>query len=234
MLNSFCKELENQFSNQEAVVDLEAEKAFWYDLIQRGFTDDGRGGGRALKEGVPFVVKDAKSSLAGFFFWNFPDRRQFTATIDTYFSEAGRLCRKTPYQLHNEDGEANKWDEIGKECFMLKILGPAHGRVGELIWRVKAGRSALLTVLAVLRYQKENAKYPADLEELVKNGYLKELPMDPYADKPLVYRKTGESFLLYSVGADFDDDGGVPSKWGQTEQGGDQVFWPVRKSKPTR
>jgi len=33
--------------------------------------------------------------------------------------------------------------------------------------------------------------------------------------------------LLYSLGADFDDDGGKPSKWGEGEKGGDQVFWPL-------
>jgi len=74
MLKELLEEFEKSYSTQGRVIDFEAEKAFWYDLVQRGFTDDGKGGGRVLKEGLPLVVKDVKSSLAGFFFWNYPDR----------------------------------------------------------------------------------------------------------------------------------------------------------------
>ena len=53
--------------------------------------------------------------------------------------------------------------------------------------------------------------------------------MDPYSDKPLVYKRLDNSFTLYSLGADFDDDGGTPSNWGEGDKGGDAVFWPVTK-----
>ena len=71
-------------------------------------------------------------------------------------------------------------------------------------------------------------------EELFEAGYLKKLPMDPYSDSPLVYKKTDDDFILYSVGYDFEDDGGEVYRdnkgrvrpWGDE---GDAVFWPVRK-----
>jgi hypothetical protein len=59
---------------------------------------------------------------------------------------------------------------------------------------------------------------------------LKKLPMDPFSDKPLVYKRTADGFMLYSLGADFDDDGGLHSRWGQDKTGGDHVFWPVETS----
>ena len=70
---------------------------------------------------------------------------------------------------------------------------------------------------------------------MLTTGYLKELPMDPYSDKPLVYKKTSENFTLYSLGRNFEDDDGQPRK---TEEGqiadwrdsGDIVFWPVPKT----
>jgi hypothetical protein len=31
-------------------------------------------------------------------------------------------------------------------------------------------------------------------------------------DKPLVYKKTDDNFILYSVGPNFTDDGGEPGK----------------------
>jgi len=230
-LKRLLEGLQQQISSQQVVIDLEAEKAFWYDLVQRGFTDDGKGGGRVLKEGLPLVIKDVKSSLSGFFFFSYPDRREVVATIDGYFSQVEEFLGKTPYQL-KEGGDLHKWDEIGSESMMLKILGPAHGKVGQLSWRLKTGRASLLTTIAVLHYEKENAEYPANLQELVKKGYLKELPMDPYSDKPLVYKKTDDGFLLYSVGMNLKDDGGQiarddEGKIKRYADEGDWVFWPV-------
>jgi hypothetical protein len=46
-------------------------------------------------------------------------------------------------------------------------------------------------------------------------------------ESTVIYKSTEKSFILYSLGADYDDDGGTPSKWGEDEKGGDQVFWPV-------
>lgn len=88
--------------------------------------------------------------------------------------------------------------------------------------------------MAILRYEKDNRGYPADLDELVTVGYLSELPIDPWSDKPLVYKKTDDGFLLYSFGLNFIDDGGELGKdkkgkvrlWADN---GDAVFWPVRK-----
>ena len=58
--------------------------------------------------------------------------------------------------------------------------------------------------------------------------------MDAFSEKPLVYKKTDDDFILYSVGFNFTDDGGEFSKdrrgnirkWGEN---GDTVFWPVIK-----
>lgn len=61
--------------------------------------------------------------------------------------------------------------------------------------------------------------------------------MDPYSDRPLVYRGTDDGFLLYSVGENFADDGGVPGRdrnggpdpW-RYQDNGDTVFWPIREA----
>ncbi len=232
-LKDFRTRLESIICNAGPILTLEVEKAFWYDLIQRGFTDDGKGNGRALSQGLPLVTKDALNSITGFFFWNFPDRRECTATIDDYFAKAGNLLEKSPYELHQK-GESQIWNELGKQSVMLKLLGPVHGRVGEWNWRIKAQRTALRTIISLLIYEKEKGSYPTNLDELVSSGFLKSLPMDPWSDKPLVYKKTETGFTLYSVGLNFKDDGGVmgtdeegkPRMWAEN---GDWVFWPVAK-----
>jgi hypothetical protein len=92
-----------------------------------------------------------------------------------------------------------------------------------------------LTVLALLRYEKEKGKYPVNLNELVEKGYLESIPIDPFSGKPFVYKNTGDDFILYSVGEDFKDDGGEVYRddrgrlrmWAAT---GDWVLWPVQEN----
>jgi len=233
-LKNIQEQLQELYREQEAVMDLEAEKAFKYDYVQRTFTDDGKGGGRMLVRGLPVAVGGWKSGLWRFVLFSYPDRTEVTRTIDEYFEQGHELIDKTPWQLHKQGCNAERWDKIGKKSVMLKILGPAHHKVGQITWRVKTHRAALLTVLAIKRYDKDKSNYPQSLDELVAADYLKELPIDPYSDKPLVYRRTDDNFILYSVGLNFTDDGGQVvrddegriKKWADE---GDWVFWPVRK-----
>jgi len=235
ILKRFSRKLGNGLSSQSTVIDLEAEKAFWYDLIQRGFTDDGKGGGRVLKGGAVLVVGDWKDSLWRLFSFSYPDRREVTTMIDNHFQCAEEFFEKTPCQLRNEGQALKQLDEIAKKSIMLRLMEPAYGRLSEIAWRVKTSRAGLLTLLAVLRYDKEKDKYPATLSELLATGYLSELPIDPFSDKPLVYKKTDDSFILYSIGENFKDDGGQifrdsKGKARTWADEGDAVFWPVPKS----
>jgi hypothetical protein len=97
-----------------------------------------------------------------------------------------------------------------------------------------------ITLLAIHRYKLDKGRFPASLEELVEAGYLKEVPIDPYSDRPIVYKPAEEDFILYSIGPDFKDDGGQVSKNKKGEldfwarEGGDIVFWPAQKEKSAK
>lgn len=70
-------------------------------------------------------------------------------------------------------------------------------------------QTMLLTALALKAFSLENNKYPNTLQELVPK-YLKELPSDPYSVKGIYkYKNKGNKFLLYSIGPDGKDNGGV-------------------------
>lgn len=130
------------------------------------------------------------------------------------------VAAKTPWQLHSEK------TSLGTEQNPL-IETASLDRVIEIEYRSRADVEALITTLGLLRYKKDKGEYPSSLSDLVSAGYLTALPSDPFSNKPFVYTQTQADFKLYSFGADFDDDGGLPSKWGSGEEGGDQVFWPV-------
>jgi len=60
-------------------------------------------------------------------------------------------------------------------------------------------------------------QYPETLSQLVPE-FLDKLPTDPSSGKPLVYRRDGCGFIVYSVGPNMKDDGGKePAKDADTE-----------------
>ncbi len=183
VLKNTQKGLEKQYATAPAIIGLDAEKAFWYDFIQRSFTDDGKGNGRVLKNGIPLVAGDWKTGIIRFLFWHFPDRKQVKANIDAYFRQAQTYFQKTPWQRHQEQYESQKLKKIAKESFFFKLSYPAWQRAAELTWRIKTSRVALITLLAVLRYEKEQGRYPKSLNELLARQYLKQLPLDPYSPR---------------------------------------------------
>ncbi|HUU20759.1 MAG TPA: hypothetical protein VMW72_26670 [Sedimentisphaerales bacterium] len=132
--------------------------------------------------------------------------------------------------------------ELNKQFFLLTAVGPPMFYTAEWMHLGKSKYEALLTILALQRWRLDKEDYPDRLEELVKGDYLKQLPNDPYSDKPLIYKKTDDVFTLYSVGENFKDDSGEVlryfrtgevAKWGfwGSEKYGDAVFWPVANSK---
>jgi len=233
-LKNVHEQLRQEFSMPQDVINLDGEKAFLYDYIQRSFTDDGKGSGRILVRGVPLAVGDWKSGLWRFVTLSYPDRREVTAKVDQYYQLAEQVFDETPWRARQED-ESQKYMEIAGDSFLLRITAPAHDRLVQLEWRMKTMRLGLLTMLALARYEQEKSRYPESLDVLVETGYLKEMPNDPYSDGPLVYKKTDESFILYSLGENLSDDGGQVArrddgrikKWASE---GDWVFWPVPKS----
>lgn len=84
-LERIQKELAAGFDLQRQVISLDSEKALWYNIIQRGFTDDGQGGGHALSQGFPYAVGDWKHNLLNIFRFHYPDRRETVAMVERYF-----------------------------------------------------------------------------------------------------------------------------------------------------
>jgi hypothetical protein len=155
-----------------------------------------------------------------------PANSFYLAYLKSTIEYLDHVATMTPWKLKNDksipSSQTNPW---------IETLAPAMARIIEIEHRSKVDIKGLITTLSILRYKEDKNKYPANLSELISAGYLENLPIDPFSNKPLVYKQTQEGFMLYSFGADLDDDGGRHSNWGYGEKGGDQVFWPV-KHKP--
>lgn len=83
--------------------------------------------------------------------------------------------------------------------------------VESLDW-MYAGQTAVEAAacsIALHNYRVDHGEYPQSLDLLLPD-HLPRLPMDFGDGKPLRYRRTGEGYVLYSVGGDgVDDSGGV-------------------------
>lgn len=73
--------------------------------------------------------------------------------------------------------------------------------------QIEAILLASRTGLACRLFKGRTGRYPDRLDELVP-GLLTEVPVDPFTGKPLVYRREGEGFVVYSLGSNEKDDGG--------------------------
>jgi hypothetical protein len=238
LLENFQQELQKLSLKQDYIIDFTFDKLLVYDIIQRMFTDDGKSGGHVYGT-KPSENLDSLESFLGLeitkeqreSFEKLKRKETVKLTTKTY-AYFNNVAKKTPAQLHNEGKDPTKIsEEMIKTNPVLKMLAPALARVLEISYRSKAETDALITTLALLRYKANKGQFPENLDQLVATGYLKELPIDPFSENPLVYKRIGDDFILYSFAADFDDDGGTRSKWGEGEKGGDQVFWPVEKNK---
>ena len=77
-----------------------------------------------------------------------------------------------------------------------------------------------LTAMALEQFRAAHGnQYPAAMSELTPS-YFSAIPTDPFDGQPLRYRQQGKGYLLYSIGPDLKDDGGMQ----MTAKGGDLVF----------
>ena len=125
-------------------------------------------------------------------------RRNYTRMMDVYIANARTPLRAKKAPLPTETDP------------FTKVVAPVYERSSLNFARNDAGNAVWLCALALHAYALETGKFPSKLDELVPR-YLKAIPADPFgAGEKLRYRRTAQSYLLWSIGPDGKDDGGKP------------------------
>lgn len=86
--------------------------------------------------------------------------------------------------------------------------------------------------LAIHVYKSEHGHYPSDLNEAASKLGM-DIPKDIYSDSPLHYKSTDNSYILYSVGENRKDDGGMIEYRGMRSDNGD-LMWSDEIVKPSK
>ena len=117
--------------------------------------------------------------------------------------------------------DAPEYQEIEKSMqwyYVTNRLAPIMWGSQWMYCHVATSVRLTRTGLALLQYRRAHGTFPPSLDVLdLKNV------MDPYTQQPLRYRAEGESFIVYSVDEDQQDNGGITEPL--ERRGGRDIVW---------
>jgi len=118
---------------------------------------------------------------------------------------------KQPYRISYADYERlskNIEESTPWYAVLSGILTPGFDRASAARDKGIACIGLMQAALALRAYQIEHGSYPASLADLRAAGGWA-IPDDPFSGKPFIYRREGAGCLIYSVGENMKDDGGI-------------------------
>lgn len=248
-INLFDQYFESEITKKENVFDNRYEKLLVTKAIQEVYTDNGKGDGHLIPRGTfvryQYKYPDGTLKIKTVFeprrliyypksIWiaaTNPGKKETLNLIEKAYSYLSKLSSQTPWQSHiNMPTNQNLFQKEINNNFLLKYGGwSIQYNVREIkrAHYLRAKEISLATTIKILLYKLEKGHLPYSLNDLVSSGYLNILPMDPYSDTILTYKKIDDNFTLYSFGEDFDDDGGT-IEYDSKSEDGDLILWPVK------
>jgi hypothetical protein len=125
---------------------------------------------------------------------------------DTIALAAASPPRRTGCLKLNDEASRAPWYAI-----VSKIMTPVWSRALHQEDHAAAMVEVMRGALALRAYQIEHGEYPASLAELrARGGWA--ISDDPCSSKPFIYRRESKGYILYSVGPDGIDNGGIDQR----------------------
>ena len=187
--------------------EFEADRLRVRDLLQRFYTDNGRGSGWPVFSDWFTADGNRLKNLGAF---AFASRRQVMAKADEYFDAEVRYLRQRREQRQAAPVDA---DAVRRSISWRYLPLCVYIRLNASIAdSAKLSRTAFVVAAALELHERRHGDYPETLEDLVP-AILAELPDDPFRRGPLGYRIVtadphGRGYLLWSAGDNGLDDGG--------------------------
>jgi hypothetical protein len=226
------------------------ERLMFMDVVQRVYSDNGRGDGVLVSGGMRELDSLMGDSMNGGGFFAPPSssqpisrsllgpvaagflagRKDLTEMYDRMVSSVERVGARPMWEWPAEfegDAEFERMGTIDKQRYLLLgIMMPALGKAIQSPQIAMQQRDGVLTAIALELHKRRHGTYPATLAELTPNLLPAVLP-DRIDGRPMRYKIVDGKPLLYSIGVDRVDDGGVPLQ-------GDHAFQRAFRWMPAR
>jgi hypothetical protein len=243
------------------MINVNGERAFFGDIVQRTYTDDGHGDGHITLRGFELLRQ-----MLGNDYGN-PGPRDFALEPVLPVLSASRADLMARYNALMDQSEADyhlpmrKVDpnRVDSQLIAMRTSPLEEARYWPLVWLAPSLSRAQETCehelgerdgaevgIALELFRRQHGNYPASLNELTPQ-FLPEIPADRITGDPVKYRLVDGKPLVYSVGVDRVDDGGkLPgferpgrrysaAKWGEAptaETRGDWILYPLNIDTP--
>jgi hypothetical protein len=245
------------------ILSFKGERMMVHDAIQRAYTDDGNGDGHLTLEGQKLLRE-----IGAIGSWNLSGysavfnsileyasapvgssrkavTEQYDRLMDLADANVTRPIREANWQSYTQQSIAHYDQSTRLRRSVLILMERGLAAIHVRAERNLGHRDGILVAIALELHRREHGQYPKTLDELSPK-YLPTLPPDRINGAPLKWRLINGKPLIYSVGADGDDDGGrlpiAPGgkvrKWGAADWSsdkpadGDWVLFPMREEKP--
>lgn len=204
--------------------DLSWEHNMTYDVVQRWFTDDGNGDGFLTMQGIRDAFRSASQAPVSKreLLWSGPmgskafgSRKQIMDLLDRVIAGAV-VDGNTPVSQRIswrciDAVEGPNADARFKGSLIVGMMAITVAKAIDTLQATQAQIEATLFVLEIERFRLRYGKYPRSVDEMTSAG-LNGPPLDAFDGRPLRYLfRSGKLPLVYSVGVDRIDDGGVPT-----------------------
>jgi hypothetical protein len=245
----------HQLSRSQTAADLlsiDAERMCFNDVVQRVYSDNGHGDGRLTASGLKMVVSflpqidgssQKHSSLLAYavgpaLVFASASRQEMLVKYNQLM-DAQEAMLHLPIRSVNvaaiEDLERSFDGSFAAalKYGVLSALTPSYYHADATAERYLGRRDGVVTAIALELYHRQHGDYPKSLDELTPM-LLPAVPADRITGDPIKYRLVDGHPLLYSVGDDRQDDGGVPPMKDDGPDYSSAARWPLPGQPVTR
>jgi hypothetical protein len=198
---------ETDASQRLMILAIRGERAGFYNVLGRVYTGEVRVEQLGESQPPPLGLTQDR----WLWLWLGPRARYNQAFHVETLTRAVEIAKQPLYeqaeafrQLEHEVKDVTGFSEHLRFSFQIV---PAIRKVVESHNRIHTELLCAEVAIAVERYRLKHDRWPDSLEQLVPN-FIAKVPDDPFAAAPLRFRKLNDGVVIYSVGADGQDDHG--------------------------
>lgn len=219
-LGELLAAMDRQLPLPPIALPLEGERLFVMDTIQWTHTDNGHGNGRLILSAARSFRSFSQTPPPMGGSWinigsiAFASKKQTTRRANEFYDGVVGLSRLPPGQRARSGFDADSFiNRLSYRYTLLKTMLPAISHAMQARDQMDLSVAGTRLMLGIELYRARTGDYPRSLDDLTR-AILEELPTDPYApDGRFGYRRLardedplGRAYLLYSVGADGEDN----------------------------